>query len=45
MVSSEEVMPLDGKGYSASGADLNHAVQRKRFPQVSVLDRNEGRPL
>ena len=37
MVSSQEVMRLNRKVYSASGVDPNHAVQRKGFPQVSVL--------
>ena len=38
-------MLLDRKVYSASGADPNHAVQRTGFPQVSVLDKREGRSL
>ena len=38
-------MLLDRKVYSASGPDPNHAVQRTGFPQVSVLDKNEGRSL
>ena len=45
MVSSQEVMRLDRKVYSASDVDPNHAVQRKRFPQVSVFDWNEGNEL
>ena len=45
MVSSQEVMRLDRKVYSASDVDPNHAVQRKGFPQVSVFDLNEGNEL
>ena len=44
MVSSQEVMCLDRKVYSASGADPNHAVLRKRFSQVSVLIEMKGDP-
>ena len=45
LVSSQGVMLLDRKVYSASGADPNHAVQRTGFPQVSVLDKNKVRSL
>ena len=45
MVSSQEVMRLDRKVYSASDVDPNHAVQRKGFLQVSVFDLNEGNEL
>ena len=45
MVSSQEVMRLDRKVYSASDVDPNHAVQLKGFPQVSVFDLNEGNEL